>query len=379
MLDLVILATILAADGPVRLREHIIATDLRGGYQVTIADVNGDGKPDLIALASGMTELVWFENPGWKRHVMARGLNRMINLAAADIDGDGIPEIVLAHEFNNEAKNSIGIVSVLRHNGDPRGLWTVTEIDRLPTSHRIRWADIDGSGKKVAVNAPLTGAKAGGPDYRDHVPLVYYRPGNWKRVVIGEENEGVQHGIFIVDWDGNGREAILTASFLGIHLYRCDKKGKWTRTEIARGDSGEWPKSGSSDVAVGRVGRERFLAAIEPWHGNQVAVYRKKGSRWRREVIDTSLVDGHTILTADLNGDGKDEIIAGFRGQGRSVFGYTLDRAGHWRKFVVDAGGIAAAACATGDLSGNGRIDIACIGSSTTNLKWYENLGSAEK
>ena len=36
---------------------------------------------------------------------------------------------------------------------------------------------------------------------------------------------------------------------------------------------------------------------------------------------------------------------------------------------------IAAAACTVADLNGDGRLDIACIGSATHNLKWYENLG----
>ncbi len=82
----------------------------------------------------------------------------MINLAAWDMDGDGIPEIVLASGFSMDAKKSAGIVSVLRHNGDPRQPWSIQEIDRLPTSHRLRWADIDGSGKKVVINQPLTAA-----------------------------------------------------------------------------------------------------------------------------------------------------------------------------------------------------------------------------
>jgi FG-GAP-like repeat len=103
----------LASAGGAQFTEHTIASDLKGGYQVVVADVNHDGKPDVIALASGMTELVWFENPTWERHVIAGGLSHMINLAAWDVDGDGIPEIVLATEFANEASKSIGVVSVL--------------------------------------------------------------------------------------------------------------------------------------------------------------------------------------------------------------------------------------------------------------------------
>jgi hypothetical protein len=363
---------------PVEFREHVIATDLNGGYQVVPCDVNHDGKIDLIALASGMTELVWFENPTWERHVIARNLHGMINLAAWDIDGDGIPEIVLAHEFSMRAKESIGVVSVLKHNGDPRQLWTVAEIDRLPTSHRLRWADVDGSGKKVVINAPLTGAHAEAPDYRDSVPLVYYRPGDWKRQIIDDSSEGLVHGITIVDWDHNGHEQILRAGFNGIQLFKLGADGRWIRAEITKGDPAPWPKSGSSDVAVGQAGGQRFLAAIEPWHGNQVAVYRQTADAWQREVIDASLLDGHTIVTADLAGDGADEIIAGFRGQPQRVYIYNFDGK-RWNRQTLDDGGMSAASCAVADLNGDGKPDIACIGSATHNLKWYENLGPAKR
>ena len=96
--------------------------------------------------------------------------------------------------------------------------------------------------------------------------------------------------------------------------------------------------------------------------------------QWQRQVIDDSLRDGHTILTADLNGDGSDEVIAGYRGKGVNVY-YAQDPQGErWSKQVLDDT-ISAAACAIVDLNGDGRPDIACIGSSTANLKWYENLG----
>ncbi len=70
-----------------RFAEHTVSTGLTGGYQVVAVDMNHDGKLDLVALASGMTELVWFENPGWRRHVIARNLSGMINVAAWDAPG----------------------------------------------------------------------------------------------------------------------------------------------------------------------------------------------------------------------------------------------------------------------------------------------------
>ncbi len=336
--------------------------------------MNRDGRTDLIAVASGQDELVWFENPSWRRHVIAGGFRHMINLAAWDTDGDGIPEIVLASDFANQAKNSIGLVSLLEHQGDPRQPWRVKEIDRLTTSHRLRWADVFGNGNKVLVDQPLTGPTAQAPDYRGHTPLVFYRSGEWRRETIGDENEGVVHGIYIVDWDGDGRDDILTAAFTGIALYRAGPDGRWTRTELSKGDPSPWPKSGASDVAAGRLGKQKFLASIEPWHGSEVAIYRHAGA-WIRQVIDDSLVSGHTILTADLNGDARDEVIAGFRGKGQSVYMYSAaDRAGkRWTRQVLDQGGMAASACAVADLNGDGWPDIACIGGA--NLKWYENMG----
>ena len=65
----------------------------------------------------------------------------------------------------------------------------------MPTSHRLRFADIEGTGKKVLVNFPLIGSQAIAPEYRDHVSLLMYRPGEWKREVITDAEEGVVHGI----------------------------------------------------------------------------------------------------------------------------------------------------------------------------------------
>jgi hypothetical protein len=355
-----------------QFEQQTIATGLAGGYQVVAADLNRDGRPDLIALASNMPELVWYENPQWTRHVIAGGFSGLINLVV--LEERSSPTIVVASGFSSEAKKSPGIVSLLQPGTDVTQPWSVREIDRLPTSHRLRLADIDGSGSKVVINAPLTGADTGGPDYRGRTPLVYYRPGEWRRRLIGDQTEGVMHGIFVLDWDGDGRDEVLAASFVGIHLYKLQRGGSWSRTALAAGDPAPWPKCGASDVTVGSTGGTRFLVAIEPWHGNQLTVYREQDGAWRRQVIDSSFEEGHTVLTVDIDRGGRDEILAGYRGPRCGVYMYTASRDGNtWERQTVDDK-IAAASCALTDLDGDGRPEIACIGSRTADLKVYKPI-----
>jgi hypothetical protein len=347
---------------------HTIATDLKGGYQVVTADLNQDGRPDLIALASGMDELVWYENPGWQRHVIVRGMHGMINCAAFDIDGDGTPEIVLASGFGGPGgKPSEGNLILLHHDGDPRGLWTEREIDRLPMSHRLRWANLGGESGHVLIDAPLTAAGAQPPHFPGRVPITLYHPGSWLRQLVTDADPGLIHGLLVFDWNGDGRDELLTAGFDGIHLLRLGESGHWSRERLTADPS--------SDIAVGHLGTRRFLCAIQPWHGNTVAVYRRDQNEWRRQVIDDSLVDAHTILTADFDGNGRESIVAGFRGGKRSVYLYSAgDPSGEkWQRTILDDGDMSAAACAAADIDQDGRIDVVCIGTATQNLKWYRN------
>jgi hypothetical protein len=168
----VIAVLTLAARGqsaaPWNLIEHTVATDLRGGYHVTAADLNKDGRTDLLAVATGAkVDLVWFENPSWTRHVMASGFPGMINADAFDVDGDGYPEVVLQSGFSTTPAKGDGRMILLTKGADVNAPWTVKEFDRMPSVHRVRWMDAHGNGRKIVVNAPLGGVNGAPPDYRD--------------------------------------------------------------------------------------------------------------------------------------------------------------------------------------------------------------------
>jgi len=77
----------------------VIDANFPGAYQVEVADVNGDKKPDIIAL--GGSTCAWYENPTWKKRIVTGGKQTpgIISTATADIDGDGKAEIAIAYEF----------------------------------------------------------------------------------------------------------------------------------------------------------------------------------------------------------------------------------------------------------------------------------------
>jgi hypothetical protein len=359
-------AALPAAEFP-QFRAITVTESLKMGYQLVAADLNRDGRPDLIAVDERGTELAWFENPTWQRHMIVANVPRTINLDVYDTDGDGIPEIAMGHNFETVPEKSIGNVLILKSGPDPRQPWTAREIDRVPTVHRIRWIDLSGNGKKVLLVAPMIGAKAVPPEYADNVPVYLYRPGEWKRELYTELPRGILHSILPARWQGRG-EKLLTADFLGLRVFLSDGP-----VEIAKGDPRACPQCGSSEVKIGRLNNTRFLAAIEPWHGNQVVVYTSARPLWKRHVLEDQMVNGHALAVGDLIGDGRDEIVAGFRGKGFQLYVFTADdfSGERWTRHVLDDGGIAAVDCKIADFVKKGQPSLACSGASTGNVKLY--------
>ncbi len=374
---------LLMAASPLRFERHEIDR-FPAGYQAAVADLNGDGKPDVVALSTDANRVDWYENPTWKRRTIAR-TQRNIDLAVRDVDGDGKPEIALASGFHFDQADRGGEIQLLKASAHPDEPWSIYPIGADPVTHRLRWGDLEGAGRPVLVHAPIfgPGSKTSIAPKPSHLwafrPPTDLRSGQWEIAKI-DETLTVLHGLWVGDLDGDRRDEILTASFEGI--YRLDfEGGAWRKTRIGAGASPISDKPGaargSSEVAPGHFGPNRpFVAAIEPWHGHQVVVYTPQGGTglWHRRVIDESLVEGHALVVADFDGDGQDEIVAGWRGGDRGLRLYDpLDpEASQFRTTNLDRG-IAVEGAVVADLNADGRPDLVVIAGRTNDLVWYEN------
>ena len=379
-----------APAGPVDFVAHDIDANFKGGYSVSVADFNKDGKPDVIANSLQLQELAWYENPTWERHLIVADTQQIVNQAMADVDGDGIPEIAFQSSFAMQPANSAGLNWIARHNGDPRQPWKVEKIDQFPTSHHVAWADLDGDGKKELLNAPLLGENSAAPTYdQDKASIFWYNPKDWKRHLVANDIPGIIHRVRPVAWDGTKREQLLVASFEGVALYRATGSGdsmKFEKQLLSAGHAEKAPRLGASDVGFGKQDGKRFFASVEPWHGNEVVVYTEKGGKWDRRVIFDKVSGGHEIVVVDLNGDGRDDVVANDNGRvtaqnpnstpGVHVFFAPADPAtGEWQYRRIEDKA-AMNSCVAADVNGDHRPDLVCTGAGGA-IRWYENKGPA--
>ena len=76
---------------------------------------------------------------------------------------------------------------------------------------------------------------------------------------------------------------MLTASYEGVNLSDRDGRASGRGTQLGAGNQDN-PKGnrGASEIKLGKLkGGTKFIATIEPWHGNQVVVYTAAGERGR--------------------------------------------------------------------------------------------------
>ncbi|MFO0948190.1 MAG: VCBS repeat-containing protein [Planctomycetota bacterium] len=371
-------------DLPFRAEE--IDRSLKVGYAVKLVDMNADSRLDILVVDS--TRVIWFENPNWKLHTIIANETKPDNVCASaqDIDGDGKLDLALGADWRPMDTKTGGTIQWLQDQSNGNAAWRVFPIDEEPTVHRMQWADLDGDGQRQLIVVPLMGRNSQAPDWNAAgVRILSFsipeKPtkNRWRKEVLNQELH-VIHGFEVTDFNGDRVDDLLLASFEGVHALSMSKNG-YRLEHIGSGNQQSSPNRGASEVKLGCLaGKRRYVATIEPWHGNQVVVYHpgEKGKLWQRTVLDESLKWGHAVWCANLDGDEDQELVIGVRDNldGKNLSGvriYDWRGEGEWRRQLLQPGQVAVEDLAVADLNRDGKDDIVAVGRASHNVVIYWN------
>jgi len=355
-------------------------------YAVTVADVNGDRKPDIVAVTEN--RVIWYENPSWKKHVILENQTVRDNVCIAplDVDGDGKVDFALGAGWTK-----VGTIQWITR-GKPGEKWRVHMIGKEPWLHRMRFADVLGKGRPQLVISPLN--KTTGKGVRLTAFEIPKNPktDRWPRYLMDASLNRMHN-----HWHIKGKKGdfTLTASSEGVHAIIHLSHGAFTKLKLGDGAKGTTPeKSGAGEVKYAKLSSgRRLIATVEPMHGNMLVVYLpgKPGpgsppfheAEFKRHVLTDKLVRGHALWVADFDGDGSDEILVGHSNtkdgpklsRGLYVFDAVTPDGTKWKKHIIDEGGIAVEDAIVADFNGDGRPDIVAGGRYTHNVKLYVNQG----
>ena len=282
---------------------------LDGGASETaaVADINRDGRPDIV---SGEN---WYEGPTWTKHQF-RELNFTSNYVdgfsdlPVDVNGDGYPDIVSVTWFARK-------ISWWKNPGKTPGKWTEAEVDSgFPVEFALL-VDIDNDGKAQEL-LPQAGTT--------QAPLAWYeaRDGKWIKHVVSAQSYG--HGIGAGDVNKDGRTDILT------------------------------PRGWAEAPADPRSTPWTFHA---DWESVNPPVTAAPAAQGAAPATPPRVADLGFMHVADVNGDGRNDVIAG-NAHDYGVFWFEQGEGGKWTRHTIDAAWSQAHASTLVDLNGDGQPDL---------------------
>jgi len=256
-----------------------------------VADLDSDGDLDVV---SGDT---WYEAPNWERHsvspIRAVGGYR-VDFADVpmDVDGDGRVDVVSC-SWHDRA------VFWRRNPGPGGGEWKTHEVDRPGNMETAFACDVDGDGALDFV-----------PNVMGRTVWFRIKEGTLTPHVISNERGG--HGIGVGDVNRDGRVDVLGPDGW-FEAPKDPLEGKWTHhADWSMGSAGisiiahDFDSDGLVDVFWG-MGHDFGLFWLKQGRDEE------GGRTWSRQTVDDSWSQAHGLTLADLDLDGKMEVVTGKR------------------------------------------------------------------
>jgi hypothetical protein len=183
---------------------YTVSTTARGARCVHAADMDGDGRVDILSASSKDNKVAWYKNGGgspitWTPYNISTSANGAYYVHAADIDGDGRIDVLSASELDNK-------IAWYKNGGGSPPTWTPYTISSSASGARsVIAVDVDSDGRLDVVSASLNDDK-----------VAWYKngggnPPTWTPYTISTAADGAV-SVFAADLDGDGRTDVLSTS-----------------------------------------------------------------------------------------------------------------------------------------------------------------------
>ena len=193
-------------DDPTEHWERLCLADYLAGDGTDIADLDGDGVPDVV------TNQAWFENDGdggfTRRPIpLPDDWDPETRTVVGDVDDDGVPEVVVTESEVDVAAR----LAVCSHDGNGED-WEVdivvdAERDRRGL-HSLQVADLDDDGRNEIFSAEMENGKTDSQHRAPEWFVLSYEDGTWAEEVVFDGNLGA-HEAKVADFDDDGDPEII--------------------------------------------------------------------------------------------------------------------------------------------------------------------------
>jgi len=369
-----------------------------GGYNpisVAIADINGDGKPDMVVgnqcsgpdfcVSPGLVGVLLGMGNGTFQPAVtyASGGSVLSAVAIADINGDGKPDLIAANECDVLGSCTEGLVGVLLGNGDGTFQSPVMYATAGYRPKAVAVADVDGDGRRDLLVTNLCSVACNNilPPQGSVAVLLGVGDGTFRSATTYASGGYSPLSIAVADLNGDGRPDVVVPNTCGSNgnVINCPTpgvgavllgNGDGTFQTAVLDDTGGMDASAVTVADVNEDGAPDLLIAncggngcgLDGSSSGNVAVLLGRGDGTFQAAVAYGAGGFFSITAGDTNSDGLLDIVATsfscpktatgcvsvFRGNGDGTFRTVID---------YDSGS-RATAVSVGDANGDGVADL---------------------